>query len=153
MGQLVSTPTVVGDRMQVWSTTSLRALFLNCMFLMFEFYIVIAEAVREHLCNNRSALSRSGLAGCLDVEVNFNWEGNALSSQLFNCLLFVLFCFFSINTNWCFTIFFCKTQFFSLPVQHSQYHQRCSTDLHGVEVVFTNHWVNCVGTFKVIGQI
>ena len=147
---VVSTPTVVGDRMQMWDNYFVTNTLNVCLDV--EFYIVIAEAVREHLCNNVCAV-QSGLAGCLDVVVNFNWEGNALSSQLFNCLLFVLFCFFSIQSYRCLAIFFSQTQLCSYQIGVVCTIRSINQTFHGVEVVFTAHWVDCVYTFPVVCEV
>ena len=115
-----------------------------------EFNKVVAQTIGEALFQNGCAI-QCGLVGSDNVIINFNREGYTQSRQFFHCLFFVFSCFFSINTNRCFTIFFCKTQFFSYQFNIVSTIGGVAQTFHGIEVVLTNHWVNCVGTFKVIG--
>ena len=59
--------------------------------------IVVAQAIRECLCQYVCAI-QSGLAGCRNVIISYNWELYAQCGQLLNRLLFVLLCKVGIDT-------------------------------------------------------
>ena len=117
-----------------------------------EFDIVIAQTIGECLCHYVRRVE-GYLVGCGDIVIHFNREGNAQSGQLFDCLFLIFFCFCWVNSGWSITIGFAQTQF--LLNQFGVFGAVCGINqaLHSIEVVFTNHWVDGIGSLPVIGKV
>ena len=117
-----------------------------------EFDIVITQTIGECLCHYVRRVE-GYLVGCGDIVIHFNREGNAQSGQLFDCLFLIFFCFCWVNSGWSITIGFAQTQF--LLNQFGVFGAVCGINqaLHSIEVVFTNHWVDGIGSLPVIGKV
>ena len=147
---VVSAPTVHSDRVEMWLINFLSgALDIG---LDFQFDEVIAQAVGNGLSKNVCTVQRYLVSSC-DVVCHRNREGNASSGQFFHCLLFVLFEFFGIQTNHGFTIEIRQAHFFLNEFYIVGTVRGVNQTLHGVEVVFTAHWVNCIDSWIVLREI
>ena len=117
-----------------------------------ELDIIVAQAVGEALCHNVCRVQSNLVAAC-DVVVNHNREGNADCTQLFHCLFLVLCCFFCIQSDWGFAVFFWQTQLCSYQLNIVFSVGGVAQTLGAVEVVFTVHWFDWVGSLEVINQV
>ena len=117
-----------------------------------QFNKVVAQAVAEALCQYVCGV-KSILVRCHDVVIQFYWEGYAQSGQFFHSLFLIFFCFCCIQSDWCFAVFFWQAHFFSYQFNVISTIRSVAQTLHGVEVIFTSQWVNCISSLPVVGQI
>ena len=92
---VVSAPAVQYEGVQMWYNNLVVA--AGNVGADVQLDIVVAQAIRECLCQYVCAI-QSGLAGCRNVKISYNWELYAQCGQLLNRLLFVLLCKVGIDT-------------------------------------------------------